>query len=675
MQKKQKIIIISAVISVVLALVFITLATVSSGNRNKRGEFAVPVADNIYKIVWDGDVYVESDAEGNVYCYDATNPDEPLWQYDKRDTAEGAIAPSVNCLSVAGNSVLVGYGDRYILSFDKTSGNVLNCYYIGYEPKKIVFDEDGNNFVVAGETNGIKAVYMFSADGKGHTFDEPERADKAFSLNKNSGLETGYSDLMFSDDCLYVATEVSTINRIPYTSSGFLKDDAVEFFASDANIVAIGKEDDGMFALDENGVYYRLDEEGDVAGKNRLKADVVTAVSSGNFILAKTKNGGLMGIKEGKLSFKTSVGTGAIIVFVNEDSFGYVEKTGGELKYYKVSDASVSGQTFAVFVAYTVMACVFAVCSVFLWLSAFGKTAGGLKRFALKAVKTLKQGWFCYVALIPTFVLLIIFYYYPIIWGMCLSFFDYIPGEKSQFVGMANIVAVLKNTQFWSSTSNMFILLITDLLKALIPPFIFAECILAVNSKKFSFWARVLLFIPGILPGVAGTLVWAEGIFGSGSSGLLNGFLTAVDGNFVAKAWLMNERTALNCLIWFGFPWIGSYLIIYGAISAVPSSMYEAAKLDGCGWARKIVCLDLPMIVPQIKYIFITSFIASIQDYGRIYVTTKGDFNTATPALLMYLSITKDKNYGVAGAMSLFLFAFLIIVTAINFKMQNKNEA
>ena len=221
----------------------------------------------------------------------------------------------------------------------------------------------------------------------------------------------------------------------------------------------------------------------------------------------------------------------------------------------------------------------------------------------------------------------------------------------------------------------MFILLITDLLKALIPPFIFAECILAVNSKKFSFWARVLLFIPGILPGVAGTLVWAEGIFGSGSSGLLNGFLTAVDGNFVAKAWLMNERTALNCLIWFGFPWIGSYLIIYGAISAVPSSMYEAAKLDGCGWARKIVCLDLPMIVPQIKYIFITSFIASIQDYGRIYVTTKGDFNTATPALLMYLSITKDKNYGVASAMSLFLFAFLIIVTAINFKMQNKNEA
>ncbi len=75
------------------------------------------------------------------------------------------------------------------------------------------------------------------------------------------------------------------------------------------------------------------------------------------------------------------------------------------------------------------------------------------------------------------------------------------------------MISVIRNTQFWSSASNMLIFLLTDLLKALIPPFIFAECILAVNSKRFSFWTKVLLFIPGILPGVAGTIVWAEGVF------------------------------------------------------------------------------------------------------------------------------------------------------------------
>jgi ABC-type sugar transport system permease subunit len=263
------------------------------------------------------------------------------------------------------------------------------------------------------------------------------------------------------------------------------------------------------------------------------------------------------------------------------------------------------------------------------------------------------------------------FYYYPIIWGVGLSFFDYVPKEHAVFVGLDNIVSVIKNTAFWQSSLNMLWLLVTDILKALIPPFIFAECIIAVRSKKYSYWTRVLLFIPGILPGVASTLVWAEGIFGSGSSGLLNSALSALVPSFVNQSWLYQESTALGSIICFGFPWVGSYLLLYGAITGISPSLYEAAKLDGCTWLKRITHIDLPLILPQLKYIFITSFIASVQDYGRIYITTQGDYGTSTPALAMYLAITKEKNYGIASAMSLFLFAFLIVVTVINFRMQS----
>ena len=100
--------------------------------------------------------------------------------------------------------------------------------------------------------------------------------------------------------------------------------------------------------------------------------------------------------------------------------------------------------------------------------------------------------------------------------------------------------------------------------------------------------------------------------------------------------------------------------------------MFEAAKLDGCGWVRRIVSFDLPLIVSQIKYVLITSFIASVQDYARIYITTRGDFGTNTPSLMMYLAITVQKNYGIASAMSLFLFIFLMAATVLNFRMQNR---
>lgn len=57
-----------------------------------------------------------------------------------------------------------------------------------------------------------------------------------------------------------------------------------------------------------------------------------------------------------------------------------------------------------------------------------------------------------------------------------------------------------------------------------------------------------------------------------------------------------------------GFPFVGSYLIFYGALMNVPSSYYEAAELDGCALWKRIFIIDIPMISAQIKYVFILAF-------------------------------------------------------------------
>jgi len=102
--------------------------------------------------------------------------------------------------------------------------------------------------------------------------------------------------------------------------------------------------------------------------------------------------------------------------------------------------------------------------------------------------------------------------------------------------------------------------------------------------------------------------------------------------------------------------------------------MYEAAKLDGCGWFKRIFKFDIPLILPQIKYIFITSFIASIQSFDRIYITTQGEYNTGTPALEMFFQLFKYNQYGIASAMSVFLFLFLAIATVLNFRMKSNTS-
>ena len=280
--------------------------------------------------------------------------------------------------------------------------------------------------------------------------------------------------------------------------------------------------------------------------------------------------------------------------------------------------------------------------------------------------------------MIPTFALLAVFYYWPIVRGFGLSFFNY-NGVTSQFVGLQNFVDVLKNTIFWNSTLNMFILLVTDLVKAIVPPLIFAEFILAVRSKRFSFIVRVLLFIPGILPGVAGTLVWVNGIFGSDSYGLLNSICSLFVPGFM-QTWIgpYLETRSLVSIIMFSFPWVGSYLIFYGGVMGIPKSLFEAAELDGCGWWRRMATIDLPLIFAQIKYIFITSFIASVQDYGRLFITDQSTgHGLKVPALIIYESIYKggsEPNYGLSSAMSMFLFVFLLAATILSFRKQTSKE-
>lgn len=283
-----------------------------------------------------------------------------------------------------------------------------------------------------------------------------------------------------------------------------------------------------------------------------------------------------------------------------------------------------------------------------------------------KFVKSLKS----YAFILPTLVLLVIFMYIPTIWSLFLSFFDYVPGVYTRFVGFSNFKAALSDPFFIGSIGNMFVFLITDILKALIPSILIAEFIFALNSKKMQYWVRVLLYIPSILPGVAVLLIWTKGIYGD--SGLLNS-ITSLFGKGKID-WLGNPKTSMFSLIAIGFPWVGQYILFYGSLMSIPPSLKEAATLEGCNWRQSIIYIDIPMILSQIKYVFVITFINSIQDFGRIYLTTGQTEQTNIPALQMYTVLNSGNGYGRAAAMGVLLFIFSFAATYINFKSQKQGD-
>ncbi len=279
-----------------------------------------------------------------------------------------------------------------------------------------------------------------------------------------------------------------------------------------------------------------------------------------------------------------------------------------------------------------------------------------------------KQKW-VYVILACSLALLFIFCYYPAISSIALSFTDYTGANPSkQWNNFKNYVTIFTSMEAIRSFGNMLIFLLADIVTAIVPPLMFAFCLSIIRSKAYSKTARVLLFLPTILPSMATTLIWKFGIFGS--SGALNTVVRWLTGNSdITVNFLFNNSWSLPSLIFMGFPWVGSYLIFYGAMMNIPSSYFEAAELEGCGLFKRFFKIDIPLITAQIKYVFIMSFIASVQNFGRVYTLTGGAYGTDIPINRMY-SYLLAQDYGLAAAYATILFLFLLIATVFNLRMQ-----
>ena len=76
----------------------------------------------------------------------------------------------------------------------------------------------------------------------------------------------------------------------------------------------------------------------------------------------------------------------------------------------------------------------------------------------------------------------------------------------------------------------------------------------------------------------------------------------------------------------------------------------------------------------QIKYVFIITFIHSVQSLGKLQATTKGDVGTMTPMYKLYMYLNNNE-YGMASAMAVMMMIVLSVVTAINMRNKIRSEA
>lgn len=304
----------------------------------------------------------------------------------------------------------------------------------------------------------------------------------------------------------------------------------------------------------------------------------------------------------------------------------------------------------------------------------------------------IETAW-AYVYLLPAFIILGAFNFYPVFKSLYMSFFDWNLVRLNQiFIGLENYQDLIYDTTFHNAIRNT-----TLYVAGYVPLTIGLSLFIAVilNSKiKLRGVYRLAFFIPWITSPVAASMVWRwlynhhYGLLNLALTSLtdtVNAILTFVSFGALTEVlshnninWLMDPKwTIPNLILMSVWKYMGYNIVIFLAgLQNVPQELYEAAEVDGANGSQRFWRITLPLISPTTFFISIISIIGAFKLFTEIfvlYVGRPGPLESGiTMVYFVYRMAFERWQMGYAAAGAYVLFGIMFIFTLIQLRVAKK---
>jgi multiple sugar transport system permease protein len=263
-----------------------------------------------------------------------------------------------------------------------------------------------------------------------------------------------------------------------------------------------------------------------------------------------------------------------------------------------------------------------------------------------------------FLFLLPWLLGFLFFKAFPILAALGFSFtnFKMIEPEKTRFIGLANYLTFFRDTSagasLFGSISYFLLSVPLEMVVALFLAAIFTSD--RLRGKRIM---RTLFFMPSIIPAIAIFII-------------ISGLIDPTTG-WIIKLFHLSDSTPLYTL----FPVILSlwtigpgFLIMLGAMQAVPKELYEAARVDGAGPINRFVSITLPMCSPAIFFSLVINMISA---FGGVALIDRGlAYNQSYSPMESYITyqMFSYMNLGYASALAWVMFILVMLVTIILFR-------
>lgn len=282
---------------------------------------------------------------------------------------------------------------------------------------------------------------------------------------------------------------------------------------------------------------------------------------------------------------------------------------------------------------------------------------------------SVREALWGFVFIGPWLIGLVLFTLGPMIasFAMSLTNFNLLHPETVRFVGLDNYTQMTRDPLVATSLVATFKFAAITVPLSMLASLGFA---LLLNDRRLygSRHLRTLVYMPILIPLVASTLVWLG--FLNTDTGWLNSILRSA--GLPAPDWINSETWIYPALSLIGLWGIGNYMLIaIAGLQAVPSELYEAARIDGAGGWTTFRRITIPLISPILLYNLVICMITTFQYFTQAYTLTngRGDPNNAT--LFINLDLFREafafSRMGYGAAIAWLLFALILILTLILF--------
>lgn len=289
------------------------------------------------------------------------------------------------------------------------------------------------------------------------------------------------------------------------------------------------------------------------------------------------------------------------------------------------------------------------------------------KMNSVKKKRIVRKNMWCWVFMLPTLLLYILFQGYPIITSAWYSMLDWSGMTmNATFVGLQNFKGLLADPLFKNSVVNSFKYMIFSVPIQLILSLVIAYILTSIIRKGATVF-RTMYFIPVI---TTASIVGIIMIFIFGGTGPINQVLALLGIDTIN--FLGDEKTALFTVVLIGI-WkdLGTYMIYWiAALQSVSQDVYEAAKIDGAGKFRTFTDVVFPLILPIGGVITVLCVIGSLKVFDIVQTMTNGGPYFATDVVATfvyrtaYSSTTGSPRLGYASAAAL-LFGLMVVTIGV----------